>query len=82
MHAENHEAAMDAAERVPYELRQEIAEKLGLIGTPEDCIASLRQLAADGFDNVYMRTVDTVSFPSTEVEAYGTKIRAAVAALP
>jgi len=82
MHAENHEAAMDASETVPYELRLEIAEKLGLIGTPEDCIARLKQLAADGFDNIYMRTVDTISFPSAEVEAYRTKIRAAVATLP
>ncbi|HLF78107.1 MAG TPA: LLM class flavin-dependent oxidoreductase [Dehalococcoidia bacterium] len=79
MHAEDHGAAMDMAEEIPLELRLQIAEKLGLIGTPEDCIARLRQLAAEGVDNVYMRTVDTVSFPQSEVDAYKDHIRPAIA---
>ncbi|HLF79827.1 MAG TPA: LLM class flavin-dependent oxidoreductase, partial [Dehalococcoidia bacterium] len=79
MHAEDHGAAMDMAEEIPLELRLQIAEKLGLIGTPEDCIARLRQLAAEGVGNVYMRTVDTVSFPQAEVDAYRDHIRPAIA---
>jgi len=81
MHAEDHEAAMDLAEQVPLELRAQIAEKLGLIGTPEDAIATLKKMASAGYDNVYMRSVDTVSFPTAEVEAYRTTIGPAVAAM-
>ena len=79
MHAEDHEAAMDLAEQVPLELRAQIADKLGLIGTPDDVIATLRKLAAAGYDNIYMRSVDTVSFPTAEVEAYRQTIGPAVA---
>jgi len=82
MHAENHEAAMDAAESLPYYLRLEIADKLGLIGTPNDCIARLKELSRAGYNNIYMRTVDTISFPSAEVEAYQHRIRPAISALP
>lgn len=79
MHAEDHEAAMDLAEQVPLELRAQIAEKLGLIGTPDDVIATLKKLAAAGYDNIYMRSVDTVSFPTAEVAAYRETIGPAVA---
>jgi 5,10-methylenetetrahydromethanopterin reductase len=79
MHAEDHEAAMDLAEQVPLELRAQIAEKLGLIGTPDDVIATLKKLAAAGYDSVYMRSVDTVSFPTTEVALYKQHIAPAVA---
>jgi 5,10-methylenetetrahydromethanopterin reductase len=79
MHAEDHEAAMDLAEQVPLELRAQIAEKLGLIGTPEDAIATLQKMASAGYHSVYMRSVDTVSFPVAEVEAYRDTIGPAVA---
>ena len=81
MHAEDHEAAINLAEQVPLELRAQIAEKLGLIGTPEDAIATLKKMASAGYDNVYMRSVDTVSFPYDEVEAYKQHIGPAVAAM-
>jgi alkanesulfonate monooxygenase SsuD/methylene tetrahydromethanopterin reductase-like flavin-dependent oxidoreductase (luciferase family) len=72
---------MDMAEEIPLELRLQIAEKLGLIGTPGDCIARLRQLSAAGVNNVYLRTVDTVSFPQAEVDAYRDQIRPAIESL-
>lgn len=81
MHAEDHEAAINLAEQVPLELRAQIAEKLGLIGTPKDAIATLKKMASAGYDNVYMRSVDTVSFPYDEVEAYKQHIGPAVAAM-
>ena len=81
MHAEDHEAAMDLAEQVPLELRAQIAERLGLIGTPEDAIATLRKLNTAGYNNVYMRSVDTVSFPEAEVDAYRETIGPAVAGM-
>ena len=52
MHAEDHEAAINLAEQVPLELRAQIAEKLGLIGTPKDAIATLKKMASAGYDNV------------------------------
>ena len=79
MHAEDQELAMDLCEIVPYELRSAIADKLGLIGSPADCIERLQALSRAGFDHVFMRTVDTLAFPEAEVEAYGAEIAAAVA---
>ena len=81
MHAEDQELAIDLCETVPYELRSAIADKIGLIGSPSDVIDRLRTLASAGFDHVFMRTIDTLSFPEAEVEAYGAEIAAAVASL-
>jgi 5,10-methylenetetrahydromethanopterin reductase len=81
MHAENHEAAMDLSEQIPLELRQQIADRMGLIGTAEDCIERLKAVSKAGYDSVFMRTVDTISFPSAEVEAFGAKIAPAIASL-
>lgn len=81
MHAEDPEKAMDLAESIPIDLRAQIADKLGLIGTPEDCISRLQEVSRAGFD-VFMRTADTVSFPGAEVEAFRDKIRPAIASLP
>ena len=82
MHAENHEAAMDLSEQIPLELRQQIADRMGLIGTPEDCIERLKVVSKAGYDSVFMRTVDTISFPASEVEAFGAKIGPAITSLP
>jgi 5,10-methylenetetrahydromethanopterin reductase len=82
MHAEDSERAMDLAETVPLELRSQIAERVGLIGTPEDVIAKLRELSGYGIRNLFMRTVDTLSFPSEDVRLYGARVRQVVAGLP
>jgi 5,10-methylenetetrahydromethanopterin reductase len=74
LHAEDQEQAMDLAATVPLELRAQIAGRVGLIGTPEDCIEKLKQVSAAGIDHVFMRTVDTLAFPGPEVEAYRQKI--------
>jgi 5,10-methylenetetrahydromethanopterin reductase len=81
MHAENHEMAMDLSEKIPLDLRWEIASRLGLIGTPEDCITRLQEVSKAGFGSVFMRTVDTVSFPAPEVEAFRNTIRPAIDSL-
>jgi 5,10-methylenetetrahydromethanopterin reductase len=81
MHAENHELAMDLAEQIPLDLRLQIADRLGMVGTPEDAIARLRQVSENGFTDVFMRTVDTVSFPTAEVEAFQRSIRVAIGSL-
>jgi 5,10-methylenetetrahydromethanopterin reductase len=79
MHAEDQQLALDICATVPFELRSAIADKLGLIGSPADCIERLRALSRAGFEHVFMRTVDTLSFPEAEVDAYRDHIAAAVA---
>jgi 5,10-methylenetetrahydromethanopterin reductase len=81
MHTEDQEAALAAAETVPMELRRQIADVLGMVGTPDDAIGRLRQLAAAGISEVFMRTVNTLSFPEGEVQAYGHGIGEAVKSL-
>jgi 5,10-methylenetetrahydromethanopterin reductase len=81
LHAEDAEKALELAETVPMELRAQIAGRLGFIGTPDDVIAGLKALSAAGIRNVFMRTVDTLSFPSQDVELYGAQIRETVARL-
>ena len=53
--------------------------RVGVIGTPDDAVATLNKLASAGYDNIYMRSVDTVSFPVAEVTAYRETIGPAVA---
>ena len=81
MHAEDAERALEIAETVPLELRSQIADRVGLIGSPEDCVARLRELSQAGVRNVFLRTVDTLSFPEPEVALYGARMREAVAGL-
>lgn len=82
LHAEDSERALELAETVPLELRTQIAERVGIIGTPDDMIAKLREMSALGIRNVFVRTVDTHDFPVEDVELYGAKVQEAVAALP
>jgi 5,10-methylenetetrahydromethanopterin reductase len=79
-HAEDWDLAMDLAARVPRELIEQIAPHLGLIGTPEDCVARLKALEAAGVDDIFMMTVGTYNFPEAELRAFETKIRPALAA--
>jgi hypothetical protein len=67
---------------VPEELRMQIAERTGFIGTAEDVIVGMKRVSAAGISYVFMRTIDTLSFPEPEVEIYGAKVRQAVAGLP
>jgi hypothetical protein len=81
MHADDPERALAICEEVPYELRSQIADAVGLIGGPEDVIERLRIAVGHGIDHVYMRTVDTLSFPEAEVAAYAKTIGPAIAAM-
>jgi 5,10-methylenetetrahydromethanopterin reductase len=81
-HAHDPERARELAAQVPEELRMMIAEKTGFIGKAEDVIAGMKRVSEAGIRYVFMRTIDTLSFPTDEVDIYGAKIREAVAALP
>jgi 5,10-methylenetetrahydromethanopterin reductase len=67
MHTEDQEAALAAAETVPLELRAQIADVLGIVGTPEDAVGRLKQVEAAGFSEVFLRTAGTLEFPEGEV---------------
>jgi 5,10-methylenetetrahydromethanopterin reductase len=81
MHAEDAELARDLSEQVPLALRMQIAAASGLIGSPDDVIQGLERAKSLGYDHVFMRTIDTMSFPAPEVEAYGRVIGPAVATM-
>jgi len=81
MHAEDHERALDLAASLPYDLRLEIADKLGAIGSPADCVERIRKAAAAGFDAVFIRTMDTHAFPEAEVDLFAREVRPALAAV-
>ncbi len=81
MHTEDQTAAIAAAETVPAELRQQLADVLGIVGTPEDAVEKLGRVAAAGISEVFLRTVNNLGFPEGEVEAYGAGIAEAVRAL-
>jgi 5,10-methylenetetrahydromethanopterin reductase len=81
MHTEDQAAALTAAETVPLELRARIADVLGIVDTPDHALERLRQLAAAGVSEVYLRTVNTLSFPEGEVEAYAGGLGEAVRGL-
>jgi 5,10-methylenetetrahydromethanopterin reductase len=81
MHADDPERALAICEEVPYELRSQIADAVGLIGGPADVVERLRIAASHGIETVYMRTVDTLSFPEAEVDAYASVIGPAVRAM-
>ena len=71
MHTEDQAAALAAAETVPIELRAQIADASGIVGTPDHAVERLRLVAAAGISEVFLRTVNTLSFPEGEVVAYG-----------
>ncbi|HWC28513.1 MAG TPA: LLM class flavin-dependent oxidoreductase [Dehalococcoidia bacterium] len=82
LHAEDSDKALELASTVPLELRAQIADRLGMIGTPDDVVAKLKALSASGIRNVFMRTIDTLSFPAQDVDLYGSRIRDVVAGWP
>jgi hypothetical protein len=81
IHAEDPELARYLAAELPEELRMQIAQASGLIGGPQDVIDGLQRARSMGYDNIFMRTIDTMTFPQAEVEAYGAGISAAVRAM-
>ena len=48
LHAEDSEKALELAATVPLELRAQIADRLGMIGTPEDVIAEAEGAVGGG----------------------------------
>jgi len=79
-HAEDWQRAIELSAFVPPDLRAALSEAIGIIGTPEDCRRRLQELAAAGFQRVFLQTVGTMNFPETEVRLFGESIAPALAA--
>jgi 5,10-methylenetetrahydromethanopterin reductase len=69
-HAEDWERAVALSAFLPADLRAQMCDALGMIGTPDDCLQTLRRLQAAGFDEMYMQTVGTMNFPESEIRAF------------
>jgi len=79
-HAEDWDRAVDLAGFLPRDLRAQLCDAFGAIGTPDDFLQKLRELQAAGFDEVYMQTVGTMNFPDAEIRAFGETISPALSA--
>jgi 5,10-methylenetetrahydromethanopterin reductase len=77
-HAEDWERAVELSSFLPPDLRAQICDVLGMIGTPDDCVQTLRRLQAAGFDEMYMQTIGTMNFPEAEIRAFRETIGPAV----
>ena len=79
-HAEDWDRAVELSSFLPRELRAQMCDALGIIGTADDCLRRLQELERAGFDEVYMQTVGTMNFPDDEIRAFGETIGPALAA--
>ena len=79
-HAEDWDRALELAKFLPDDLRAQLCDATGIIGTPDDAVQRLRELDAAGFDEVFLMTVGTMNFPEAEMEAFAETIGPALAA--
>jgi 5,10-methylenetetrahydromethanopterin reductase len=73
-HAEDWDRAVELAAFLPADLRFQICNAMGLIDNPAGCVRRLHELGEAGFDEVYLQTVGTMSFPDDEIRAFGETI--------
>ena len=70
-HAEDWGAARAASAFLPRDLRAQLCDALGFIGTAHDYLRHLKELEAAGFERVFLMTVGTNNFPEEEVRLFG-----------
>jgi 5,10-methylenetetrahydromethanopterin reductase len=81
-HAEDWARAMELSAFIPRDLRAEMCDAIGIIGTPADCLRRLQALAAGGFQHVFLQTAGTMNFPETEVSLFRENIATALGTGP
>jgi 5,10-methylenetetrahydromethanopterin reductase len=69
-HADDWEAAIAATAFVPDEVVAQLADALGLIGTPEHCAARIVEMTRLGVRNLYLMPFQTFTPPAQEVRAF------------
>jgi 5,10-methylenetetrahydromethanopterin reductase len=69
-HAHDWEAAIAATAFVPDEVVAQLADALGLIGTPEYCADRIREMTTLGVRNLYLMPLQTFVGPEAEVRAF------------
>ena len=79
-HAEDWQEARRLCAFMPDDLLAQLADAIGLVGTPEHCIRQLRQAEANGIKHIYLMTSESYQFPSAEMAAFRDTIFPALAA--
>ena len=69
-HAHDWEAAIAATSFVPDDVVAQLCEAMGLIGTPADCAARIRDLAALGVRSLYLMPLLTFAPPTREIAGF------------
>jgi 5,10-methylenetetrahydromethanopterin reductase len=69
-HAHDWEAAIAATSFVPDEVVAQLADALGLIGTPEYCADRIAEMTKLGARNLYLMPLQTFVGPDAEVRAF------------
>src|SRR5690242_4188961 len=78
-HAHDWEAAIEATSFVPDEVVAQLCEAMGLVGTPADCAARIRELTALGVQSLYLMPLLTFAPPEREITAFRETIFPALA---
>ena len=79
-HAEDWQEARRLCAFMPDDLLAELADTIGLVGTPQHCIQQLRQAEANGIKHLYLMTSETYQYPHGELAAFRDTIFPALAA--
>jgi 5,10-methylenetetrahydromethanopterin reductase len=69
-HAHDWEAAIAATAFVPDEVVAELADALGLVGTPARCAERIAEMTKLGVRNLYLMPLQTFTPPAQEVRAF------------
>ncbi|HXJ82632.1 MAG TPA: LLM class flavin-dependent oxidoreductase [Candidatus Methylomirabilis sp.] len=69
-HAHDWEEAIQATSFVPDDVVAQLADALGLIGTPEHCAGRIAEMTKLGVRNLYLMPLQTFVGPESEVNAF------------
>ena len=78
-HAEDWQEARRLCSFISDDLLSQLADTIGLVGTPEHCISQLRLAEANGIKRLYLMTSETYQFPQAEMAAFRDTIFPALA---
>jgi len=77
-HAADWALACRLSSVLPHDLRAELCDALGIIGTPADCLRRLEELERAGFHRVHLQALGSNFLPEAEVQLFGESIRPAL----
>jgi len=69
-HAHDWEAAIAATAFVPDDVAAQLCDAIGLIGTADDCVNRIAEMARLGARNLYLMPLETFAPPAAEIAAF------------